>query len=205
VQPTVCLSCTQINVFIMFSYLYACTSTFEPSLTAYKLLSRAQWNRCKFTRTVLLNEVEGTLKWVDNLSALFGEGIGQGIVSVKANVNTHTFTCARARARAHTHTHTNTHTNTYTLVRTHAHTHTYTHIHIHTHLHTCSHKHTRTHTYTHRQLASLRTLASFGKSCGVQNLSLLSRNEVRDLEPEVKCEAALLSPSSGILDSHTYM
>jgi hypothetical protein len=149
VQPTVCLSCTQINVFIMFSYLYACTSTFEPSLTAYKLLSRAQWNRCKFTRTVLLNEVEGTLKWVDNLSALFGEGIGQGIVSVKANVNTHTFTCARARARAHTHTHTQTHIQTHTHSCARTHTRTHTHIYIYTHTYTRARTNTHAHTHTH--------------------------------------------------------
>ncbi|MBE9546106.1 MAG: NAD(P)/FAD-dependent oxidoreductase [Proteobacteria bacterium] len=40
---------------------------------------------------------------------------------------------------------------------------------------------------------------------GVDNLSFLSQNQVRALEPEVRATAALLSPSTGIIDSHSLM
>jgi L-2-hydroxyglutarate oxidase LhgO len=45
------------------------------------------------------------------------------------------------------------------------------------------------------------------KACanGVHNLELISREHARSLEPEVECVAALLSPSTGIIDSHAYM
>jgi len=40
---------------------------------------------------------------------------------------------------------------------------------------------------------------------GVDDLIRLTADEARDLEPELACEGALLSPSTGILDSHGYM
>ena len=40
---------------------------------------------------------------------------------------------------------------------------------------------------------------------GVDDLSFLSAAEVAELEPHVRATAALLSPSTGIVDSHTYM
>jgi L-2-hydroxyglutarate oxidase LhgO len=40
---------------------------------------------------------------------------------------------------------------------------------------------------------------------GVPDLSFLSREEALALEPELACTAALLSPSTGIIDSHAYM
>ena len=40
---------------------------------------------------------------------------------------------------------------------------------------------------------------------GVTDLRLLSRGEARGLEPLVMCDAALLSPSTGIVDSHALM
>ncbi|MDH4126605.1 MAG: NAD(P)/FAD-dependent oxidoreductase [Gammaproteobacteria bacterium] len=40
---------------------------------------------------------------------------------------------------------------------------------------------------------------------GVQDLVLLSTDEVNELEPQVSCAAALLSPSTGIIDSHEFM
>lgn len=39
---------------------------------------------------------------------------------------------------------------------------------------------------------------------GVTDLRLLSKEDVQYLEPDVECHGALYSPSSGILDSHTY-
>jgi L-2-hydroxyglutarate oxidase LhgO len=40
---------------------------------------------------------------------------------------------------------------------------------------------------------------------GVRDLVWLSSEEARTLEPEVRCAAALFSPSTGILDSHAFM
>jgi len=40
---------------------------------------------------------------------------------------------------------------------------------------------------------------------GVDNLEWLSASEARRLEPELNCVAALLSPSTGIIDSHALM
>lgn len=40
---------------------------------------------------------------------------------------------------------------------------------------------------------------------GVNNLSFLSQSQIRALEPEVRATAALLSPSTGIIDSHSLM
>lgn len=40
---------------------------------------------------------------------------------------------------------------------------------------------------------------------GVDNLTFLDANQVRELEPNVTCDGALLSPSTGLIDSHSYM
>jgi L-2-hydroxyglutarate oxidase LhgO len=40
---------------------------------------------------------------------------------------------------------------------------------------------------------------------GVQDLALLGRRQVQSLEPEVNAKAALFSPSTGIIDSHSLM
>ena len=40
---------------------------------------------------------------------------------------------------------------------------------------------------------------------GVSDIQLLSAAEARALEPELHCTGALLSPSTGIIDSHAYM
>ena len=40
---------------------------------------------------------------------------------------------------------------------------------------------------------------------GVEDLQWLTRDEARALEPELECVAALLSPSTGIVDSHALM
>jgi L-2-hydroxyglutarate oxidase LhgO len=37
------------------------------------------------------------------------------------------------------------------------------------------------------------------------DMQLLSGEEARALEPSLNCDAALLSPSTGIIDSHAYM
>jgi L-2-hydroxyglutarate oxidase LhgO len=48
-------------------------------------------------------------------------------------------------------------------------------------------------------------LARKGEANGVADLRLLSRAEALALEPALSCVAALLSPSTGILDSHAFM
>ncbi len=40
---------------------------------------------------------------------------------------------------------------------------------------------------------------------GVMDLAFLTQQEAQSLEPELSCTSALLSPSTGILDSHSYM
>jgi L-2-hydroxyglutarate oxidase LhgO len=52
------------------------------------------------------------------------------------------------------------------------------------------------------QLETIRTRAAAN---GVDDLRLLSGAEASALEPALRCNAALLSPSTGILDSHAYM
>ena len=44
-----------------------------------------------------------------------------------------------------------------------------------------------------------------GKANGVDDLRLLTSEEVTRLEPDVRCVAALHSPGTGILDSHAFM
>ena len=52
------------------------------------------------------------------------------------------------------------------------------------------------------QLASIQARAAAN---GVGDLRLISAEEAKALEPAVACTAALLSPSTGIIDSHSYM
>lgn len=51
-------------------------------------------------------------------------------------------------------------------------------------------------------LAQIREKAAAN---GVSDLRFLSHNEVGALEPDLTCTAALISPSTGIIDSHSYM
>ncbi|PXW95266.1 L-2-hydroxyglutarate oxidase LhgO [Sphaerotilus hippei] len=55
------------------------------------------------------------------------------------------------------------------------------------------------------QHGKLEALARQAVANGVDDLRWLSADEARALEPELHCTAALLSPSTGILDSHGYM
>ena len=51
----------------------------------------------------------------------------------------------------------------------------------------------------------LKSIAARAARNGVADLQVLSRAEALALEPHVACEGALLSPSTGIIDSHAYM
>lgn len=55
------------------------------------------------------------------------------------------------------------------------------------------------------QEESLHSIRQRAEANGVSDLTLLSADEVRALEPELHCTAALLSPSTGIVDSHELM
>ncbi|HSK39369.1 MAG TPA: NAD(P)/FAD-dependent oxidoreductase [Arenibaculum sp.] len=55
------------------------------------------------------------------------------------------------------------------------------------------------------QLDRLRDLAAKAEANGCADLRLLDRPEVAGLEPEVSAVAALLSPSTGIIDTHGLM
>src|SRR3712207_304687 len=52
------------------------------------------------------------------------------------------------------------------------------------------------------RLASIRARAAAN---GVDDLRLVSAAEARAMEPALTCTAALVSPSTGIVDSHAYM
>jgi L-2-hydroxyglutarate oxidase LhgO len=51
----------------------------------------------------------------------------------------------------------------------------------------------------------LEAIHAQGTANGVEGLELIGGNAARALEPELNCVAALLSPSTGILDGHSYM
>lgn len=56
-----------------------------------------------------------------------------------------------------------------------------------------------------QQESELDSLHAHATANGVDDMRWLTRAQVRDLEPEVNCTAALLSPSTGIVDSHALM
>ena len=55
--------------------------------------------------------------------------------------------------------------------------------------------------------AALRVVeaARGAEANGVEGMRLLSAAEAIAMEPNLQCTAALLSPSTGIIDSHSYM
>ncbi|SFE28999.1 L-2-hydroxyglutarate oxidase LhgO [Paracidovorax konjaci] len=55
------------------------------------------------------------------------------------------------------------------------------------------------------QLAALDMIVARARANGVVDLQRLTRQEAQELEPAVECAAALLSPSTGIVDSHAFM
>ncbi len=55
------------------------------------------------------------------------------------------------------------------------------------------------------QVVQLEQLKSNADQCGVNDLELINRQQLAKLEPAVEAEAALLSPSTGIVDSHALM
>jgi L-2-hydroxyglutarate oxidase LhgO len=55
------------------------------------------------------------------------------------------------------------------------------------------------------QLPKLKAIQETAAKNGVTDLQPMTAAEARALEPELACSAALLSPSTGIIDSHGYM
>lgn len=55
------------------------------------------------------------------------------------------------------------------------------------------------------QVTELEGIRAKAAANGVEDLRVLSRADVASLEPELNSEGALLSPSTGIIDSHGYM
>ena len=55
------------------------------------------------------------------------------------------------------------------------------------------------------EVSKLEELYRQGLRNGVNDLRLLSRKEVKELEPNVEATAGMLSPSTGIIDSHSLM
>jgi len=55
------------------------------------------------------------------------------------------------------------------------------------------------------QVAQMRSTQMRAQANGVDDLILLDRKQALEMEPALHCEAALLSPSTGIIDSHALM
>ncbi|MBX2824215.1 MAG: NAD(P)/FAD-dependent oxidoreductase, partial [Gammaproteobacteria bacterium] len=55
------------------------------------------------------------------------------------------------------------------------------------------------------QLGTLDRIAAQAVQNGVKDCSIISGQQAMQLEPELYCEAALLSPSTGVVDSHGLM
>jgi L-2-hydroxyglutarate oxidase LhgO len=58
---------------------------------------------------------------------------------------------------------------------------------------------------TPKEAEKLDSIRAHAEANGVRDMQLLSGNAACEFEPALKCNAALLSPSTGIIDSHSYM
>src|ERR1700735_4168124 len=58
---------------------------------------------------------------------------------------------------------------------------------------------------TPKESLRLQSIRAHAEANGVNDLQTLSGDAARALEPALNCDAALLSPSTGIIDSHAYM
>ena len=58
---------------------------------------------------------------------------------------------------------------------------------------------------TPKETEKLQSIRAHAEANGVLDMQLLSGEAARALEPALDCDAALLSPSTGIIDSHAYM
>jgi L-2-hydroxyglutarate oxidase LhgO len=58
---------------------------------------------------------------------------------------------------------------------------------------------------TEQEAGKLRSIRAHAEANGVEDMQLLSGDDARALEPALRCVAALLSPATGIIDSHAFM
>src|SRR5580692_3387187 len=58
---------------------------------------------------------------------------------------------------------------------------------------------------TPSETAKLQSIRAHAEANGVLDMQMLTGDAARALEPALNCDAALLSPSTGIIDSHAYM
>jgi L-2-hydroxyglutarate oxidase LhgO len=58
---------------------------------------------------------------------------------------------------------------------------------------------------TRAETEKLQSIRTHAEANGVLDMQVLSADAARALEPALNCDAALLSPSTGIIDSHSYM
>ena len=58
---------------------------------------------------------------------------------------------------------------------------------------------------TAKETEKLQSIRAHAEANGVAGIQTLSGDAARALEPALNCDAALLSPSTGIIDSHAYM
>ncbi|QWG14096.1 NAD(P)/FAD-dependent oxidoreductase [Bradyrhizobium sediminis] len=58
---------------------------------------------------------------------------------------------------------------------------------------------------TPKETEKLQSIRAHAEANGVSDMQILSGDAARALEPALNCDAALLSPSTGIIDSHAYM
>jgi len=58
---------------------------------------------------------------------------------------------------------------------------------------------------TPNETAKLQSIRAHAEANGVLDMQTLSGDAARALEPALNCDAALLSPSTGIIDSHAFM
>jgi L-2-hydroxyglutarate oxidase LhgO len=58
---------------------------------------------------------------------------------------------------------------------------------------------------TPKETDKLQSIRAHAEANGVLDMELLAGEAARALEPALNCDAALLSPSTGIIDSHAYM
>jgi L-2-hydroxyglutarate oxidase LhgO len=58
---------------------------------------------------------------------------------------------------------------------------------------------------TPSETEKLRSIKAHAEANGVLDMELLGGDAAREMEPALNCDAALLSPSTGIIDSHAFM
>jgi len=55
------------------------------------------------------------------------------------------------------------------------------------------------------QQSKLQAILEKARVNGVDDMEFLDQQEMQRREPQIKCVSALLSPSTGLIDSHAYM